>query len=550
MPSLTMAVRSAEVSSPVDKRSSKFMLFNSYDYIFVFLPISVAVYYCLLYFSGDKLISTLNARIRVVWLVIASLYFYSYWSVRYLPLLLFSAIINFIVGRSQERNATHARAWLVAGVVFNLALLCLFKYVNFAVAQLDLLLGLKLPQTHILLPIGISFFTFTQIAYLVDVSRGVAGRYDIWRYVLFVSFFPHLLAGPILHHREMMPQFERQLRVATYERQIGYGLLIFAIGLFKKAYLADSAAPYANAAFGAADSGAMLSCAAAWWGALAYTLQLYFDFSGYSDMAIGGARLFGIILPRNFDAPYRAVSFIDFWRRWHMTLSRFLRDYLYIPLGGNRRGEPRRYLNLLITMALGGIWHGAGYGFALWGVLHGVLLALNHGWRALRGRLPLRRSRLETLLGTVVTFVGVVAGWVLFRAATLEGAGRMLRAMAGLDGWASPDVGAPLAAALGQAQTIAPLQWLFAALNVDPLVLPTHPILGSIAGLAWLAPLLALAVAGPTSQELVAGIVHDARSSRLTKRARAAVLAAAAGSLFVFTLTQLNNVTEFIYFQF
>jgi len=518
------------------------MLFNSFEYIFYFLPTSVVFYYIFV------LIDVRN--ITIYWLVAVSLYFYSYWAANYLLLLLFSGLVNFLIGRLLEARSNYRNVFLISGVTFNLALLGVFKYFNFIYEQFYIIIGLAPPQLHIVLPIGISFFTFTQIAYLVDLSRGTVGRYDIWRYILFISFFPHLLAGPILHHREMMPQFARRLRPAGYERQISYGVLIFAVGLFKKVYLADSIAPYANAAFSASDHGVALSCAAAWWGALAYTLQLYFDFSGYSDMAIGGARFFGIILPRNFNAPYRAVSFIDFWRRWHMTLSRFLRDYLYIALGGNRRGESRRYVNLILTMTLGGIWHGAGYGFALWGLFHGALLVLNHGWRALRDRTGLPKLHFETLIGGVVTFVGVVIGWVVFRATTLEGAGRMLRAMAGLDGWASPDVTGPLVIALTRLQSVAPGRWLLSAIDLDKLDLPNHPVLGPIMGVAWLAPLLALAVLGPTSQQLATGIVRSSRSNRPWRRAVSAALSGGIGALFVFTLTQLNHVTEFLYFQF
>ena len=260
------------------------MLFNSYSYLLMFLPIVVGGYYALL---------PLSANWRVICLAVASLCFYADWAPRYLPLLLVSALFNFGLGKLLETKKTFRSLTLRVGIVGNLALLVVFKYTNFIVAQLDLRFELAIPQTDIALPIGISFFTFTQIAYLVDLSRGICGRYDLWRYVLFVSFFPHLLAGPILHHREMMPQFARRLLAVTYERQFGYGLLILSIGLFKKVCLADSVAPYANAAFDAVDHGVNLSSAAAWWGALAYTFQLYFDFSGYSDMAIGIARLFG-----------------------------------------------------------------------------------------------------------------------------------------------------------------------------------------------------------------------------------------------------------------
>jgi alginate O-acetyltransferase complex protein AlgI len=390
--------RNAIDERPINRLSARLLsgafettvLFNSYTYLLVFLPLVVSGYYILL---------PLHTRWRVIWLALASLYFYADWSARYLPLLLASTLFNFGLGKLLETKTPYRLFVLRAGVGANLALLIVFKYTNFLVAQLDLRLGLALTQTDITLPIGISFFTFTQIAYLIDLSRGICVRYDLWRYVLFVSFFPHLLAGPILHHKEMMPQFARRLRIATYERQIGYGLLIFSIGLFKKVCLADPVAPYANAAFNASDHGVALSLATAWCGALAYTFQLYFDFSGYSDMAIGSARLFGIRLPINFNAPYRAPSIIEFWRRWHMTLSRFLRDYLYFSLGGNRLGAVRRYINLLLTMTLGGIWHGAGYGFALWGLLHGGYLVSNHAWRALRRRIPVSETACEGFAG-------------------------------------------------------------------------------------------------------------------------------------------------------
>lgn len=517
------------------------MLFNSYEYILIFLPGVFILYFIIL---------RVNLQYANVVMMLFSLYFYAYWSAKYLPLLLLSGLFNFAAGSWMERTSRWRRPVLAFGVGSNLTLLVAFKYTNFLVEQFDLHLGFDWGSPGIVLPIGISFFTFTQIAYLVDVSRGICGRYDIWRYILFISFFPHLLAGPILHHREMMPQFARRLTRAGYERHISIGLLIFALGLFKKVWLADSIAPYANSAFAAADHGVHLSFVAAWWGALAYALQLYFDFSGYTDMAIGSARLFGIRLPLNFNAPYRALSIIDFWRRWHMTLSRFLRDYLYFPLGGNRLGPARRYVNLLVTMTLGGIWHGAGYGFAIWGVLHGLYLVVNHGWRAFRAQIPLRDSPPERALGLLLTFGAVVVGWVFFRAASLEGAGRMLYAMSGLSGFGGADVATPLASALETVHAVRLSALLSAALDLDPLPLPAHPVLGPISGLFWLAPLLALAMIGPTSQQITTGVVLYARSSCRRKRLAAAGATMFISLLFVLGLARLNHVTEFLYFQF
>jgi alginate O-acetyltransferase complex protein AlgI len=439
------------------------VLFNSYTYLLIFLPLVVSGYYFLLPF---------HTRWRVIWLALSSLYFYADWSAKYLPLLLASTLFNFGIGKLIEEKTRCRLFMLRVGVCVNLALLIALKYTNFIFAQLNQHLYLAFPQTDIVLPIGISFFTFTQIAYLIDLSRGICGRYDLWRYVLFVSFFPHLLAGPILHHKEMMPQFAHRLKIVTYERQIGYGLLIFAIGLYKKVCLADSVAPFANAAFNAADGGATLSLASAWWGALAYTLQLYFDFSGYSDMAIGSARLFGIRLPLNFNAPYRAANIIEFWRRWHMTLSRFLRDYLYFSLGGNRLGPVRRYINLMLTMTLGGIWHGAGYGFALWGLLHGAYLVFNHAWRALRCRIPIPKTALEEFGGCAITFIAVVIGWVLFRASSFEGAERMFSAMAGLSGADSSDVSSAVIAGTNILGNTKLSTLLLSMLNLETITVP------------------------------------------------------------------------------
>jgi alginate O-acetyltransferase complex protein AlgI len=322
--------------------------------------------------------------------------------------------------------------------------LCYFKYTNFIFDSLTTLTGTPLPFVNVVLPLGISFFTFQQIAYLVDVMRGAKVERDIVSYTLFVSFFPHLIAGPLVHHAEMIPQFKRG-RTGRSSVLAARGLAIFAAGLFKKVVIADNLAQFVTPVFAHLDAGGGVTTEWAWLATLAYTLQIYFDFSGYSDMAVGLALLFGIRLPVNFRSPYKALSIIEFWRRWHITLSRFLRDYLYIPLGGNRLGEYRRYSNLLLTMLLGGLWHGAGWNFFVWGGLHGIYLCINHLWRAWRGdSVPAVTSMATKIVSWAVTFCAVVIAWVFFRAKTAAGAWQMLGSLfgfeAGSSAYASPGI--------------------------------------------------------------------------------------------------------------
>jgi D-alanyl-lipoteichoic acid acyltransferase DltB (MBOAT superfamily) len=387
-------------------------------------------------------------------LAVLSVCFYAWWNWHNVPILIGSILFNYAIGRKLRLRSSSAepaseaalpaspattalkpgvrssRALLIAGIAANLALLAYFKYANFGIAIFAAIsrgrLGTLRPL-QVVLPLGISFFTFTQIAFLVDAWRGEAGELDFWRYGLFVTFFPHLIAGPIVHHRELMPQFAVDSARWWNARNVNLGIAFFVLGLFKKVALADTLAPLANEVFNAVGP---MDLGMSWRGALAYTLQLYFDFSGYCDMAIGLGLLFNVRLPDNFDAPYRAASISDFWRRWHMTLSRFLRDYLYIPLGGNRKGEPRQRFNLLATMLLGGLWHGAGWTFIVWGAYHGLLLVLNRAWTS-------RRLPLPAALGRLLTFLAVVVGWVVFRSETLLRAGSLLASMAGLRGAAS-----------------------------------------------------------------------------------------------------------------
>jgi len=408
------------------------MLFNSYEFLFAFLP---AALFC--FFLLGRLEKPLAA---VGFLSVASLAFYAWWNPLYLPLLLGSIVFNYAVGRHlcknpQQLASDKAVLWL--GIVGNLLLLGYFKYAGFFAISANSLFGTHLPIAQIVLPLGISFFTFTQIAYLVDAYRKEVREYSFVHYALFVTFFPHLIAGPVLHHAEIMPQFGQPGTFRLNAENFAIGLSIFAIGLFKKVVLADGIAEFATPVFAAAQQGQPLTFLAAWGGALSYTFQLYFDFSGYSDMAIGLARLFGIVFPANFNSPYQATSIIDFWRRWHMTLSRFLRDYLYIPLGGSRCSPIRCHANLMATMLLGGLWHGAGWTFVLWGGLHGLYLVINHFWRALRER-HLAAIRVPDMLGRwlgrLLTFLAVVVAWVFFRAESMDAALAILRGMAGLNG--------------------------------------------------------------------------------------------------------------------
>ncbi len=395
------------------------MLFNSYPFIFLFLPVVL-----LGYFAFGR---TGNLA-PVIWLALASLAFYSVSNWQFVLLLLASVAFNYLIGLlliSQRLRAVPRLAVLAAGVSCDLLVLGWFKYAGFLAANLNALFSTAL-TVNILLPVGISFYTFTQIAFLVDAYRGKVAHYALPHYALFVTYFPHLIAGPILHHKDMIPQFEAAESQRPNAHLILCGLIIFGIGLFKKTALADGIQPLVSLAFGPATP----SFDQAWIGALAYTFQLYFDFSGYSDMAIGISLMFGIFLPLNFNSPYKARNIIDFWRRWHMTLSQFLRDYLYIPLGGNRHGRALRYLNLMITMLLGGLWHGAAWTFVAWGALHGVYLCINHAWANYGPPVAPRFARLANIAAFILTFLSVVVAWVFFRADSMASALFVLSRMA------------------------------------------------------------------------------------------------------------------------
>lgn len=399
------------------------MLFNSYEFLCGFLPLALLLFW---------LVSKIGSTWTVVLLGVCSIVFYSYWSLASVPILAVSVIANFWLGRFLSNAAAGQRArkaGLVAGVSFNLSLIAYFKYVGFLVTNLNKVLGgfgfglMEVPAPT--LPIGISFYTFTQIAFLVDAYRGRVIQTTFSRYFLFVTYFPHLVAGPILHFGRLVPQLKRF--APSYE-QVSVGLFALAFGLAKKVLVADTFASIADAGFGELHLGNGLGCAGAWIACLAYTFQIYFDFSGYSDMAVGISLFFGICLPVNFHSPYKATSIIEFWRCWHISLSDFLREYLYIPLGGNRLGKARRYLNLLTTMVLGGLWHGASWTYVCWGLTHGVLLSLNH---LMRDRLVFLSAggRFFKAASWLLTFLSVSLAWVLFRSGSLTEAAGAYRSM-------------------------------------------------------------------------------------------------------------------------
>jgi alginate O-acetyltransferase complex protein AlgI len=478
------------------------MLFNSYPFIFLFLPIALLGYFVL---------GRLDNLAPVIWLALASLAFYSVSNWQFVALLLASIAFNYVIGWlliSGQLSPVPRFAALTAGVAGDLLVLGYFKYAGFLAANLNALFSTGL-TVDILLPVGISFYTFTQIAFLVDAYRGHVAHYELPHYALFVSYFPHLIAGPILHHKDMIPQFERAESTRPDPHLILCGLIIFAIGLFKKTCLADGIQPLVVLAFGPATP----SFDQAWIGALAYTFQLYFDFSGYSDMAIGISLMFGIFLPLNFNSPYKAASIIDFWRRWHMTLSQFLRDYLYIPLGGNRRGRVLRYVNLMVTMALGGLWHGAAWTFVAWGVLHGVYLCINHAWNNYGPAVAPRFTRLADVAAFVLTFLAVVVAWVLFRADSVASAISILSKMA------------------------SPSQIVFGRVEMADSV-----FIVAYAALAWLAP----------NTQTIMGYDHSNRTVGEALRSwqkRPAFLYATAAML-AFGVLGIQQQSEFIYFRF
>jgi len=398
------------------------MLFNSYEFIFLFLPVTLIGYYLL---NRARLTLASNA-----WLLFASLFFYCWWDLRYLPLLLGSILFNYTIGNlivdydTNRKNVISRKSIFITGLVGNLVLLGVFKYTDFMIGNLNALAGTRFELLKIVLPLGISFFTITQIAFLVDCYEGLVKERKLLNYSLFVTFFPHLLAGPILHHKEMMPQFDRVRNKVLNYRNLCIGSYVFFIGLFKKIIIADS---FSGVVANGFDTAKSLNGVEGWVASLSYTLQLYYDFSGYSDMAVGVGLMFNIVLPWNFNSPYKSANVIQFWQRWHMTLSNFITTYLYSPILRASRSITfsRSLVAIFVAMLISGVWHGAGWNFVIWGALHGAALVINHYWRKKKIKMP-------TVLAWLITFLFVNVSFVFFRAKGIPEALKVLKAMAGL----------------------------------------------------------------------------------------------------------------------
>lgn len=492
------------------------MLFNSAGFIFIFLPLTVAAFAAAVALSSPLL--------SVAVLIVASYAFYGWWEPGLLVLLAASTAFNFSIGWSityaaWRKQHVLVRALLWIGIGGDLGLLGYFKYTDFFIANFDTLTGFANNLPAIALPIGISFYTFTQIAFLVDAAQGQITRLRLLDYILFVSYFPHLIAGPIIHHRATIPQFRRMAADGWDKGAIAMGLSIFAVGLFKKIALADNVAPLADTVFSHAVA-APPPLLDGWIASIAYAFQIYFDFSGYSDMAIGLSLLFGVRLPVNFASPYKSTSIIEFWTRWHMTLSAFLRDYLYIPLGGNRKGTVRRYVNLMVTMLLGGLWHGAGWTFVIWGGLHGLYLMINHAWRYAYGPPSPDAATWKLWPKRIMMCLAVTVAWVFFRADTLGAAYNMLEGMSGAHGFA--DAG------------------------------------GHAMSLGWIAVCLFIVWALPNTYQLFARFnptlplpakLGDAPSDLLTWRVNVAS-AMAFGCVLAGCILAINRFSPFLYFRF
>ncbi|MDL1866551.1 MBOAT family protein [Betaproteobacteria bacterium PRO4] len=509
------------------------MLFNSFGFIFLYLPIIIFVFFWL----GRH-----NKTWAAGWLALASLFFYGYWDYRYIPLFLASVSFNYWAGLHIARAMSTRKIWLVSALAVNLLLLAYCKYANFFIHTANTAGDWHFETLDIVLPIGISFYTFTQIAFLADTYRGQVKEYNFIHYLLFVSYFPHLIAGPVLHHKEMMPQFADSKIYHPSAANIAIGLSIFIVGLAKKILIADNIAPLANPVFSQEAHPQLIE---AWIGALAYTFQLYFDFSAYSDMAIGLSRLFGVKLPLNFNSPYKAQNISDFWRRWHMTLSRFLRDYLYIPLGGNRNGSASRYRNLMITMLLGGLWHGAGWTFVVWGGLHGLYLVINHAWQFVVSKLGVRTGTAWAICSHLITFLVVVIAWVFFRAPDMQIAIDILGAMIGMNGISLPHRLENYAGLLQNfpiTLSFNGIQWIdFGDIGI--------PVLLSAMLIAWFAP---------NTQEIFSRyepcleqvIPPESMTSKFICWVPSKLAGGVFAVIFAICVLNMNRITEFLYFQF
>ncbi len=533
------------------------MLFNSYEFIFLFLPIVLLGFYLL---GGNG-----YARSALVWLLAASLFFYGWWNPSYLWLLVFSIAFNYVLGLILGRETFSDRVrrlCLVVGVLVNLSLLGYYKYFNFFVGSVNDVFGTGFDLKEILLPLAISFFTFQQIAYLVDTHRGKTKERGFLKYCLFVSFFPQLIAGPIVHYNEIVPQLDDRKIFKFKAEDLAVGLTIFTLGLFKKTVFADGVSDFANPVFQAAAQGTDLTFFESWLGAFAFQLQIYFDFSAYSDMAIGSARLFGILLPLNFNSPYKSSNISQFWNRNHMTLTRFLRDYLskptfsvlrFLPLGDKRHSRQRQlYLSSIVIMVASGIWHGSGWTFVVWGLINGVYLALYQIWRDVRktlGKKFARPTRAEELLGNLIMLVAAVISLVFFRAQTFKDAIAMLKPMLGSDGISLPGSLEKVVGFLGAV-----------GIQFKGTVTPGF---SSLTALVWVVGLLAIIWFAPSTQqwlqEYKPALDYDPLLSspspidRLWKRVQwkpTPLWGAIVAAIAIVAVISIRPQSEFLYFQF
>ena len=545
------------------------MLFNSYQFIFAFLPIALVGCWLLARWKG--------AGAAQLWLIASSFFFYACWNPAYLPLLLGSILFNYMIAVLMVRTDVQKRRQmlLALAVVVNLGLLAYYKYTNYALSTANHLAGTNFRIEDILLPLGISFYTFQQLTLLIDISAGTVHKFRLRDFSLFVVFFPHLIAGPIVHHREMMPQFEKAEYKFKWEN-FAPGLALFAVGLFKKVVLADGIAEFVSPLYAQAAAGEKLTAFYAWAAAFGYTLQLYFDFSGYSEMALGLALFFGIKLPMNFNSPLRATSMIDFWSRWHITLTRFLTAYVYNPISmalmrrrmkqgkkgiaGAKTTIPA-YLQIIlvptvITMFLSGLWHGAGDQFLVWGLLHGAFLAINHAWRLVRPRFwkdNVSYDRVAKPAGWALTLLCVVVTMVFFRASSVESAMNVIGGFFFLNGAVLP---------VALAEQSPALAGVLSALNIGFAPLPLD---GLVKIWMWIVPLLAIAVLSPNVLEIMrkyqpaitmpgetaAGRVDFfGKIARKLSWAPSSAWAVTAAGLAVVSVFSLFRVSEFLYWNF
>lgn len=512
------------------------MLFNSFSFLLAFLPVVFIGFFIL----GRQRLHGL-ARL---WLVASSLFFYAWGIFAYLPLIISSLTLNFAIGTTINRSSLRkSYGLLIFGLGINFTILLYYKYFGFLSRTVNSIGSLSIPVPEIILPLGISFFTFQQVGYLVDCYRGETRTYRFLDYCAFIVFFPQWIAGPIIQHKEIIPQFDNPGIYRPQLANVSVGLTTLILGLFKKVVLADGIRRFASPGFDLVNLGTRVVFFESWIVALAYSFQLYFDFSGYCDMAVGLGNLFNIKLPINFNSPYKATSIIDFWKRWHMTLSRFLKEYLYIPLGGNRCGKLRRHINLFITMLLGGIWHGAGWTFVVWGGFHGLCLSVNHIWRGSRvSKMVARRIAPTKLISHAATFLSVVIGWVIFRSPSLRGAYGLTKGMFGFNGFSFPIELKQCLIHSGMGPRLS-----FSAYCVQ-----FWPALLWIAGLSW------IVFAFPNTREIMGYFSPELSNKGVSRLEPTPFLhwrptmfwSLGVSVLAIISLMSLTNPTEFLYFQF